>query len=81
MTQIETLVIRISTIISSLVCCRFASIMGLVSPKTREAMKGALDKIDGSVVKVVAVNVALAVLVWIFIALNFLKQIIQPFYR
>ena len=55
--------------------------MGLVSPKTREAMKGALDKIDGSAVKVVAVNVALAVLVWIFIALNFLKQIIQPFYR
>ena len=55
--------------------------MGLVSPKTREAMKGALDKIDGSVVKVVAVNVALAVLVWSLIALNFLKQIIQPFYR
>ena len=64
-----------------MVPCRFASIMGLVSPKTREAMKGALDKIDGSAVKVVAVNITLAVLVWIFIALNFLKQIIQPFYR
>ena len=55
--------------------------MGLVSPKTREALKGALDKVDGSAVKVVAVNVALAALVWIFIALNFLKQLIQPVYR
>ena len=81
MTQNKSLVIRISTIITSLVRCRFVSIMGLVSPKTREAMKGALDKIDGSAVKVVAVNITLAVLVWIFIALNFLKQIIQPFYR
>ena len=55
--------------------------MGLVSPKTREALKGALDKVDRSSVKVVAVNLALAVMVWVLIVLNFVKQIIQPFYR
>jgi haloalkane dehalogenase len=55
--------------------------MGLVSPKTKEAFKGALDKITGSKVKMFFINFVLAGLVWVFIVLNFIKQIFQPFYR
>jgi hypothetical protein len=55
--------------------------MGLFSPKTKEAFKGALDKMDGSKLKLMVVNVVIAAGVWIFVCLNFAKQIMQPFYR
>jgi hypothetical protein len=35
--------------------------MGLVSPKTREAMRGAIDKVDASSVKAVVVNVLVTI--------------------
>ena len=55
--------------------------MGLLSPKTKEAFKGALDKMDGTKTKLIVTNFFLAILVWIFVVLNLFKQIAQPVYR
>lgn len=55
--------------------------MGLISPKTREAFKGAIDKMDFTKLKMISVNVFLASVVWLLVVLNFVKQIVQPFYR
>ena len=55
--------------------------MGLISPKTREAIKGAIDKMDVAKLKMISVNVFLASLVWILVVLNLVKQIVQPIYR
>jgi hypothetical protein len=55
--------------------------MGLISPKTREAIKGAIDKMDVAKLKMVFANVFMVSLVWFLVFLNFVKQLVQPIYR
>ena len=55
--------------------------MGLLSPKNKEAFKGAVDKMAGSKTKQIVTNIFLATLVWIFVVLNLIKQIAKPVYR
>ena len=59
----------------------FSVRMGLVSPKNKEAFKGALDKVDGSTLMHVVVYLVLATVTSMFIALNIVKTLLQPIYR
>lgn len=53
----------------------------IVSPKNREVIKGALDKMATPQVKSIFRNLILGILVWFFCILNMVKQLLMPIYR